>query len=256
MTTIDINCDMGEGFGAYEMGNDDAMLEIVSSVNLACGFHAGDPVIMHRICAQAAGRGVAVGAHPGYPDLWGFGRRNMPFARDDLQTFIAYQIGASQAMARLAGHRVTHIKPHGALGHHVADNEDAATMLIELVERLDPKIILYAMSGTLLERLARERGLRVASEIFADRSYMDNGRLTPRGQPGAVIHDGALTAERMRRMIGEGAIITESGKRIPTPIDTICVHGDTPNAAQIAQGVREALEASGIRIAPLVSVQS
>ncbi len=251
MATIDINCDMGEGFGAYQMGNDDAMLEVVSTVNLACGFHAGDPSIMARICESAKQRGVAVGAHPGYLDLWGFGRRNMVHSAKEIKELVAYQVGASMAMAALSGHKITHVKAHGALGHVVGDDKEASAAYVEGLRAIDSNLIVYVMVTTALEQAAEKAGMRVAREIFADRSYQDNGRLTPRGQPGAVIHDSTVAAQRVCEMVSEQCIITTSGKRIPVGINTVCVHGDTDGAPAIARELRDALVASGVTIAPL-----
>lgn len=253
MKSIDINCDMGEGFGAYTMGNDKQMLEIVSSVNLACGFHAGDPTIMSGICKLAKTRGIAVGAHPGYPDLWGFGRRRMQFSIEELQHLIAYQIGAAQAVASLSGHCVTHVKAHGALGHLVADDSQACDTFAETVAKVAPSLVISVMAGTGLEAAAKRHGLRLAREIYADRAYLDNGRLVPRGRPGAVIHDAGEAARRVLAMVQESSIITESGTRIPVMIDTVCVHGDTPDALPIARAIRTGLESAGWRICPYVA---
>ena len=229
LKSVDINCDMGEGFGPYTIGQDDEMLDVVTTSNLACGFHAGDFKIMADICAKAKQKGVAVGAHPGYPDLWAFGRRHQEFSQDELRQLLAYQIGAAWAMARSVGHRLTHVKAHGALGHLVADNE---------------------MAAVTLERLAESAGVAYVTEIYADRAYLDSGRLVPRTQPGAVIHDADQAAARVMQMIEESAIITQSGKRIPVSIDTICVHGDTDGALQMAKKVRASLEQAGIAVKP------
>jgi 5-oxoprolinase (ATP-hydrolysing) subunit A len=226
------------------------MLEIVSTVNLACGFHAGDPVIMSRVCALAAKRGVAVGAHPGYPDLWGFGRRAMVFSSQELSQLVAYQVGAAQAVAALNGHRITHVKAHGALGHLVADDPAACEAFASAVARVDRTLVLSVMAGTALEVAGVRHGLRVAREIYADRAYQDDGRLVPRGRPGAVIHDPHEAARRVAAMVAEGAIISASGRRIPVGIDTVCVHGDTPEAVPMARVIRAELEAAGFRIAP------
>jgi 5-oxoprolinase (ATP-hydrolysing) subunit A len=252
MKYIDINCDMGEGYGAYTMGSDEQMLEVVSTVNLACGFHAGDPGIMFNICTLAKSRGIAVGAHPGYPDLWGFGRRHMQFSKDELKHIIAYQIGAAQAVALASGHRITHVKAHGALGHLVADDPEACEAMAETVASIDPALVLSVMAGTGLEAAGERYGLKVAREIYADRAYLDNGRLVPRSRPGAVIHDALEAARRVVEMIKAGAIITESGIRIPVAIDTVCVHGDTPNALPMARAIRAALEFAGVTIRPYV----
>ncbi|PYB78856.1 LamB/YcsF family protein [Pseudomonas sp. LB-090624] len=248
--TVDINCDMGEGFGPYTIAQDDEMLDIATSANMACGFHAGDFTIMADICTQAKARGVAVGAHPGYPDLWGFGRRQQSFSKSEIKQMLAYQIGAAWAIAKSVGHTLTFVKAHGALGHLVADNEVAASALIETIQEVNDELILSVMAGVTLEQMAVAAGLNIAREIYADRAYQDNGRLVPRGQPGAVIHDGERAANRVLAMVQEGAIITESGKRIPVDIDTICVHGDTHGAVAMARTLRKTLESSGIQIAP------
>lgn len=250
MKTIDINCDMGEGFGAYSIGNDEAMLELASTVNLACGFHAGDPVIMSRTFRLAKAKGIAVGAHPGYPDLWGFGRRYIAYSAQELKELTAYQIGAAAGLAALVGHQLTHVKAHGAMGHLVADEPEACKAFADAVKSVDSRLALSVMAGTALEHAGEEAGLRVVREIYADRAYLENGRLVPRNQPGAIIHDADESARRMISMLRDGAIITRSGKRFPTVIDTICVHGDTPNAVPMAAALRKQLEQAGYAIRP------
>ncbi|SAK63238.1 LamB/YcsF family protein [Caballeronia glebae] len=250
MKAIDINCDMGEGFGAYAMGSDTEMLNIASTANLACGYHGGDPMIMSTICKAALSRGVAVGAHPGYPDLWGFGRREIPFSREERKQLVAYQIGALAAVAKLAGHRITHVKAHGALGHLVADNEEAAADFAEVIAGIDSSLRLSVMAGSLLEKAGIAAGLQVAREIYVDRAYTEEGRLLPRSQPGAVIHDAEVAMERVANMVAEGCIITQSGKRIPVEIDTVCVHGDSPGAVPMAKAVRKRLVRDGWTIQP------
>jgi UPF0271 protein len=247
---VDINCDMGEGFGPYRIGEDELMLSIASSANLACGFHAGDFKIMAAICRQAKANNVAVGAHPGYPDLWAFGRRHQDFSQTEIKQLLSYQIGAAAAMAKSEGHVLTHVKVHGALGHLVADNESAAAALIDTIKCIDRSLILTVMAGTSLQTMARDAGLKIAHEIYADRAYLENGRLVPRSQPGAVIHDAAIAAKRVLQMVKENAIITESGKRIAVNIDTICVHGDTSTAVEMARSVRQLLEENSVTIAP------
>lgn len=241
---------MGEGYGQYSIGNDCEMLKIASTANLACGFHGGDPIIMAARCKAAKEAGVAIGAHPGYPDLWGFGRRAIPFTRSELQELVAYQIGALAALAKMAGHCITHVKAHGALGHLVADNSDAASSFAEVLRAVDPALIMSVMAGSQLEKASLDAGLKVAREIYADRAYDDHGRLLSRGLPDAVVHDPNLAAERVTQMLGERSIITLSGKRIPVEIDTICVHGDTPDAISIARAVKDRLNACGIAVAP------
>ena len=247
---VDINCDMGEGFGPYTIGDDERMLTIASSANLACGFHAGDFTTMAKICRLAKANNVAVGAHPGYPDLWAFGRRYQEFSPGEIKQLLSYQIGAAVAMAKSEGHTLTHVKVHGALGHLVADNESAGTALIDTIKCIDPELILTVMAGTSLQTMARDAGLKLAHEIYADRAYLENGRLVPRSQPGAVIHDADVAAQRVLQMVKENSIITESGKRIAVNIDTICVHGDTSTAVEMAWSVRKLLEDNGVKISP------
>lgn len=256
MKTIDINCDMGEGFGSYRMGDDMAMLQVVSTVNLACGFHAGDPSIMAHICTEAKRLGVAVGAHPGYPDLWGFGRRDIPYTLTQIKELLAYQIGAAVGIAKLTGHQLTHVKAHGALGHLVSDDPTASAALVEVIQSIDPKLVLSVMANSELERAGDAAGLKLAREIYADRAYMDNGRLMPRGQPGAVIHDAEESVKRVLSMVEEQCIISHTGKRIPVSVDTVCVHGDTDGAVSIAKRIRDELESAGFRIAPYARAQS
>lgn len=245
---IDINCDMGEGFGAWEKGDDAAMLRVVSSANVACGFHAGDPNIMANTYAMARERNVAVGAHPGFPDLMGFGRRHIPFSAGEIERLVAYQIGAAQALSQYVGHPITHVKAHGALGNLAQQDEAVARAICNAIKAVDPSLICLAIALGQQHRIAEEMGLTVVSEIFADRSYTDEGFLVPRGQKGAVVRDPDVAAWRAVEMVSEGVIITVSGKRIEAPMDSICVHGDVPEALSIAQAVRNGLEKQGIAI--------
>lgn len=246
--SVDLNSDMGEGFGAYRMGDDAAMLSIVSSANIACGLHAGDPEIMAQTFSLAKEKGVAVGAHPGFPDLWGFGRRNIPFSAGEIERLVAYQIGAAQALATYAGHPITHVKAHGALGNLTQQDESVAQAVNNAIKAVDPKLVCLTIALGHQERLARDMGLSCRSEIFADRAYTDEGFLVHRSKPGAVIHDAATAAERVVRMVRNGAIETITGRAIVTPIDSICVHSDTPSAVGIAAKVRAGLEDAGITI--------
>ncbi|WP_028465301.1 LamB/YcsF family protein [Nisaea denitrificans] len=248
---VDLNSDLGESWGAYELGADADMLSIVSSANVACGFHAGDPNVMRETVIRARDGGVGIGAHPGYLDLWGFGRRKI--AGDslaDLEKQTAYQIGALMGLAALEGVKVTHVKTHGALGNLVAEDESVAGAIARATKSVDPDLILVVMPGMATERAGEAAGLRLAREIFADRAYQDNGNLVPRSEPGAVIHDAEAAAASVLAMLEEGAVITRSGKRIKGRIDTICVHGDNPAGVQMARALRTSLEAAGIEIAP------
>lgn len=250
--SVDLNSDMGEGFGAWKMGDDDAILSIVSSANIACGLHAGDPEIMATTFALARARRVAVGAHPGFPDLWGFGRRTIPFSAGEIERLTAYQIGAAQALATYSGHPITHVKAHGALGNLTQQDASVAQAVNNAIKAVDPTLICLTIALGHQERQARDMGLSVRSEIFADRAYTEEGHLVHRSLPGAVIHDPQQAADRIVRMIRDGAIETVTGKRIETPIDSICVHSDTPSAVTIARTVREGLEAAGITIANFI----
>lgn len=243
---VDLNSDMGEGFGAYRMGDDAAILEIVTSANVACGMHAGDPEIMANTFALAKARGVAVGAHPGFPDLWGFGRRIIPFTHGEVERLVAYQIGAAQALSRYAGHPITYVKAHGALGNLTQTDEAVAKAIARAIKAVDASLICMTFAGAVMERVATEMGLSVRREVFADRAYTEEANLVHRSVPGAVLHDGDEAAARMLRMVKAGAIETISGKLLPVQIDTICVHSDTPGAIQMAAKVRSTLEGAGI----------
>jgi UPF0271 protein len=251
MNAIDLNCDMGEGFGPWPMGDDEAMLDIVSSANIACGFHAGDPSIMFRTAETAKRKGVAIGAHPGFNDLHGFGRRMIRGdSPAEIERMVAYQIGAMQAVAALAGHRVTYVKAHGALNNMANEDDALALAIARAIKGVDAGLINVCMPGLLMEKASEQVGVRVAREFFADRTYEDNGTLTSRSKPGSVLHDADEAAERVLRALQDRAVTTVSGKRIPVEIDTICVHGDEPSAVMMARTIRTKLEANGIAIAP------
>jgi UPF0271 protein len=249
MLTIDLNSDLGEGFGPYRCGDDDAMLSIVTSANVACGFHAGDPEVMTHTFRVAKARGVRVGAHPGFPDLWGFGRRRIPFSAGEIERLVAYQIGAAQALAAYAGHRITHVKAHGALGNMAEVEPDIADAIAHAVRSVAPSLILLAIARSQQIEAAERAGIAAIAEIFADRGYSEAGRLIPRGQKGALIEDPDEAADRVFAMINDGAIITTDGKHLKTAIGSICVHSDSARAIQIAHKVRARLEAGGIAIA-------
>ncbi len=251
---VDLNCDMGESFGRYRLGQDAAMLDVVTSANVACGLHAGDPLVMQRTVAEAAARGVAIGAHPSFPDRQGFGRRFMDLTSDEIEAFVLYQLGALAGFARVAGTRLVHVKPHGALYNWVAKDRESATAIARAVAAFDATLTIVTLPGLALAQVAREHGLRVAREGFADRAYQADGSLVPRSEPGAVIHDPAQAAARAVQMVTQGAIQTIDGVTIPLEIDTLCVHGDTPGAVGIAAELRDALEASGVTIASLAEI--
>ncbi len=245
MPTIDLNCDLGEGFGDWRMGDDGAMLAIVSSVNVACGFHAGDPQIMAETFAAAKQAGVAIGAHPAYPDLQGFGRRPLPYSPREIERLIAYQLGAAIGVAALAGHRITHVKAHGSLANRATEDAPAADAIARAVKSIDPTLVILAIAGTEIEHAAERCGMKAAREIFADRAYTTAGNLVPRSEPGAVIHDFNVAAARVLAMLEAGAIIAVDGTKVPVGIDSICVHGDTPGAVAMALAVRKALTGAG-----------
>ena len=250
MVTVDLNSDLGEGFGAWACGDDAAMLDIVTTANVACGFHAGDPDVMARTFRLAKEKGVAVGAHPGYPDLQGFGRRPMRLSEGEIERMVAYQIGAAAAMATWAGHRITHVKAHGALANTAAADSGIAAAIARAVRAVDRDLAFLAIAGSEQVAAGEAAGLATVAEIFADRGYDEAGQLVRRGLPGAMIEDPEEAAARALAMVEEGALITVSGRRIPTPIGSICVHGDSPHAVASARRLAERLRAAGIALAP------
>lgn len=248
---INLNADLGESFGAWRMGNDAALLQVIGSANIACGFHAGDPVVMRETVRLALANGVSLGAHPAFPDLQGFGRRVMQLSTKELEATILYQVGALQAMAAAAGTRVSHVKPHGALNNMACADARMAATVARAVKALDPTLILLSPAHSALERAGLDAGMRVGREVFADRSYQADGQLTPRSQPGAVLHSAPDCVQHVLRMLAAGGIVTTDGQCLPTPIHSICVHGDGPDAVASAQQIRLALEAAGYRLAAL-----
>ena len=248
---IDLNCDMGESFGRYTLGDDATMLDVVTSANIACGLHAGDPSVMQATVALAAQKGVAVGAHPGYPDLQGFGRRAMAFTPTEIEATMLYQIGALAGFARAAGVPLVHVKPHGALYNVAARDQIFAEAIAQAVSAFDSGLIVVTLPNSALAHAALTAGLRVACEGFADRAHSEDGSLVPRSALGAVIHDPDLATARAIRMVTRGEVEAITGKVIPLHINTLCIHGDTPGAVAIASALRAALEAEGVVIAPL-----
>ncbi len=248
---VDINSDLGESWGAYTIGDDSSMLDIVTSANLACGFHGGDPDVMAQTVALAKTGGVAIGAHPGFFDLFGFGRRKIiGDSPATLRNQIIYHIAALSGIARAGDHQVTHVKTHGSLGNMASVDDAMAESVVAALTAVDRDLILVVMPGNALDRAARAAGVRIVNEIYADRTYDDDGNLTPRNQSGAVIHDVTEAEARTLRMLEDGAIRSTSGKRIPVRIDTICVHGDNPEAVAMARGLRNAITSAGVRILP------
>ena len=250
MKTIDLNSDLGESYCAWAMGDDAAMIDIVSSANVACGFHAGDPAGILRTLKVAAGRGVAIGAHVSYPDIVGFGRRDMDIAAADLLADVVYQIGALQGLAATVGAKVSYVKPHGALYNRIAVDPVQGAAVIEAIRSVDPSLALVALANAPIIAQARAAGLRVVSEAYADRAYTKDGRLVSRREPGAVLHDAALIAERMVRLARHGTIEAIDGSVISIETQSICVHGDSPGAVAIAKEIRRRLEAEGVVITP------
>lgn len=250
MPTIDLNSDLGESFGQWCMGDDAAMLDIVTSANVACGFHAGDPAGILRTLRAAAAKGVTIGAHVAYPDLVGFGRRNMDIASFDLTADVIYQIGALQALATAAGTSVRYVKPHGALYNTIAHDTRQALAVIEAIRAVDARLVLVALAGSPLIELARHEGLTCIAEAFADRAYTPTGALVSRREPGAVLHDAEQVAQRMLRLVQTGKIEAIDGSVTRIEADSICVHGDSPGAIQMAREVRQLLEQSGVSLQP------
>ncbi|GHB18131.1 LamB/YcsF family protein [Salinicola rhizosphaerae] len=253
--SVDLNCDMGESFAAWKMGDDRAMLDIVTTANIACGFHAGDPMVMHETLSLARERGVQVGAHPSFMDLVGFGRRRLEGESPaDLEKQLIYQIGAIKTMAEVIGHPIRHVKTHGALGNMAAEDRELALAVSRAILAVDPSLVHLAMPGMQTSLTAGEMGLKVGNEVFADRAYADNGNLLSRKLPGAVIHDPEVAADRVLRMLEEQAVTTVSGQRIPLAIDSVCVHGDTPGAVEMAATLRRRLENAGVAIRPMADL--
>lgn len=248
---IDLNADMGEGYGRWTIGDDDALLETVTSANIACGLHAGDPDVMAKTMRKALERGVGLGAHPGFPDLQGFGRRRMTLPEASLRNLIRYQLGAAQAMALGAGGNLRHFKLHGALSNMASEDEALARTCYETALDLSPEIVILVLPRTAMEAAVTALGCNWAGEIFADRAYEEDATLVDRSKPGAMVHDPDQAAANMAAMVAEQAIICASGKRLPARVDTICVHGDTPESLQIARAVRARLESDGHEVRPL-----
>jgi UPF0271 protein len=250
---IDINCDMAESFGAYEIGNDAELLQFVSSANVACGFHAGDPSVMHRFVLAAKEAGIGIGAHPGFPDLQGFGRRPMQMKPAEVEHMVAYQIGALQAMAAYAGLRVGHVKAHGALSNMAARDHQYAMAIGRAIQTVDASLVYVVHYGSEMQRAAERLGLEMACEGYADRAYDDDGNLAPRSAPGAVIHSPEAALAQVLRMVLDGEIVSRTGKVLKVEVDTVCVHGDEPTAAAVAARVRHGLEAAGVLVTALGS---
>ena len=251
---VDLNSDLGESFGPWPMGDDDAMLSLVSSANIACGFHGGDPQVILKACQLARTKGVSIGAHPGFMDLQGFGRRPIQgLSAVEIESFVAYQIGAVQALAKMAGGQVTHVKIHGAMSNMACEDDGMADAIARAIKAVDPRLIFVVLPFSALERAGTRAELTMAMELFADRAYEDNGLLMSRKKPGAVLHDTEAVARNVLAMICNQAITTGSGKLLPTRVDTICIHSDTPGAVAMARQVRKALDEAKVTIAPFAT---
>jgi UPF0271 protein len=251
MFSIDLNCDMGESFGAWTMGRDAELMDYISSVNIACGFHAGDASVMRKTVELAFEKGVAVGAHPSYPDLQGFGRRAMAISPDEVFDIVLYQVSALKGICEASGGKLHHVKPHGALYNQAAKDRDLARAIAKAVSSLDAGLILYGLSGSLSISEAEGLGLKTASEVFADRTYQANGSLTPRSQPNALIRDVEKAAAQVMQMVREQTVTATGGETIRLKSETICIHGDGENALEFAKAIRAALTENGVIISSL-----
>ena len=254
MYKVDLNSDLGESFGAYTIGLDSQVIPYVSSANVACGYHAGDPLVMDKTVAAAKAAGVAVGAHPGYPDLMGFGRRNLACSPKEVKAYVQYQLGALMAFAKAQGVKLQHCKPHGALYNMAAKDMELSLAIAEGIAEVDKDIILMGLAGSKLLEAGRKAGLRVASEVFADRAYQADGSLVPRKQPGAVIHDKDQAIARTVRMVTQGKVTAVTGEEVSIQAHSICVHGDNPSAVEFVKNIRAALTAQGVEIVPLAQI--
>jgi len=251
MKHVDLNSDFGESFGAYQIGNDEELLKYVTSANIACGFHAGDPLVMERTVALAVKNSVAVGAHPGYPDLMGFGRRDMKASKEEVKAYVKYQVGALSAFAAAKGVRVQHVKAHGAMYNMAAVDYDIARATAEAIFEVDREIILLALAGSEMVKAAKDMGLKVAEEVFADRAYNDDGTLVPRSRQGAMIDYEDEAIRRVIKMVDEGTVRSITGKNVEIKADSICVHGDNPEAISFVKRIREGLRDAGIKVEPM-----
>jgi 5-oxoprolinase (ATP-hydrolysing) subunit A len=253
LKTIDLNSDVGESFSNYKLGLDEEVIPLISSANIACGYHAGDPAVMRRTVTLALNNGVGLGAHPGLPDLVGFGRRNMDVTMEEIKDFVTYQIGALQAVAALQGARLQHVKPHGALYTMAVKNPAIWDAVAEVMAKIDERLILFVLAGAdrrELESIGKRRGIRIAFEFFADRAYNTDGSLVSRKLPGAVIHDNDVVAAKVLKLVKEGKVKTIEGSEIELKAETICVHGDNPQAVALVKKIRETLKVAGVNVKP------
>lgn len=254
MKKIDLNCDLGESFGTYKLGMDKEILKYISSANIACGWHAGDPVVMDETVKLAKLNNVEIGAHPGYPDLIGFGRREMGATPEEIKAYVKYQVGALEAFAKSENRKLQHVKPHGAMYNTAAKNYKIAFAIAQGIKEVNSELILLGLANSEMIKAAKDVGLRVASEVFADRAYNEDGSLVARSLPGAVIHDKDEAIRRVVRMIKEGKVETITGKDIEIDVQSICIHGDNPEALEFAKNIKLSLEKDGVEIVPLGGV--
>ncbi|MCP8617838.1 5-oxoprolinase subunit PxpA [Salirhabdus salicampi] len=248
MTKVDLNCDLGESYGIFKLGNDEEVLQYVSSANVACGFHAGDHNVMNHTVQLAKKYGVSIGAHPGFLDLHGFGRREMNVPPNEIFNLVVYQIGALQAVASIHNVSVNHVKPHGALYNLAAKNKEVAEAVAEAVKQVNPNLVLFALPNSQLMKAGKDRGVKVASEVFADRTYQPDGTLTPRTMPNAMIHDSEEAAMQVIKMVTEGKVTAVNGEQVAVEANTICVHGDGPKALQFVMQLKQTLEEHNVII--------
>ena len=256
MKNIDLNCDMGESFGAYKLGMDEKVIQFITSANIACGWHAGDPLVMDATVRMSVANRVGVGAHPGYPDLLGFGRRNMDCTPDEIRKYLVYQIGALKAICTVNDTTLRHVKPHGALYLTAVENEDVARAIADAIVSVDSELMFVALAGAkgeLMTRIGEKVGLKVVYEAFPDRAYSPEGTLVSRRLPGAVIKDPQEVSRRALKMAKDGEVVTVDGTSIPLDVQTLCVHGDTPTAVDLVKHIRETLEAEGVALAPMAA---
>ena len=251
---VDLNSDLGESFGRYKLGLDEEVMKYISSANVATGWHAGDPLVMRKTVRLAKENGVAVGTHPGYPDLLGFGRRYMKLSSEEARNYVLYQIGALHAFTKAEGLELQHVKPHGALYNALVKDEELARAVIEGIADFDRRLIFVTLSGSRAAEVAEEMGIKVAHEVFTDRAYNPDGTLVSRSKPGAVIHDKEKIAERVISMVKDGGVRAINGEWVELRVDTICVHGDNPKAVEIAAHVRKALEGEGVKAVPMKEI--
>ncbi|MCY7945208.1 LamB/YcsF family protein [Bacillus atrophaeus] len=251
MFQIDLNCDLGESFGAYRIGLDEDILAFVTSANIACGFHAGDPGVMRKTVALAADNGVKIGAHPGLPDLQGFGRRNIAITPEEAYDLVIYQIGALSGFLKAEGLEMQHVKPHGALYNMAAGSEELSRAIAKAVYNVNPELILFGLAGSELIEAGEKIGLKTAQEVFADRTYQADGTLTPRSQPDALIQDDAAAVGQVIKMVKEGAVKSQQGRDVTLKADTVCIHGDGAHALTFAKNIRKELKQAGIQVTPI-----